>query len=130
VARVIVLDACVLAAFADPDHSHHRPARSIMARPEPFALSALTGAEVMVPNAHHQPQPGLWAALFADFGIRVIDLASADMAPLATLRAATRLRMPDAIVLYTAISCGASVATFDAALSRAAGSCQVGVIDR
>jgi len=117
---VIVLDARVLAALADPLHPHHARAKAIMARAEPFAFSALTGAEVMVPNPHHQPQPAYWTNLFAAFGVRVIPLTEADMPALAALRAAGALRMPDAVVLHTALTHSASIATFDAALTEAA----------
>ena len=128
---MIVLDACVLAAFVDPANLFHRHARSIMGMTEPFAISALTGAEVMVPSCHQPlPAPAFWPALFADFDIHIIDLTGADMARLAALRAASRLKMPDAIVLHTAMIASASIATFDAALRRAAFAHGVPVIDQ
>ena len=126
---MIVLDACVLAAFADPEHQHHQSARSIMARTDPFVISALTGAEVMVPNSNFKPRPEFWSALFAGFGVKVISLTKADMSELATLRASSRLKMPDAVVLHTAITSGAAIATFDLALTKAAATHTVAVVD-
>jgi len=101
-----------------------------MARTESFAVSALTGAEVMVPNPHHQPNPDYWTQVFAAFAIRVIPLTEADMSALAALRAATALKMPDAIVLHTAITHSATIATFDAALIKAAAARGVTTVDR
>jgi len=126
---MIVLDACVLAAFADPSHTHHANAKAIMARTEPFAMSALTGTEVMVPNPHQAPHTTYWADLFAAFGIRVISLTEADMSALAALRAASGVRMPDAVVLHTALTCSASLATFDTALAKVAATRGVAIVE-
>jgi predicted nucleic acid-binding protein len=126
---MIVLDACVLAAFADPENAHHDKASTIMARPGAFAMSALTGAEVMVPNVNHDTEPDYWSSLFAAFAIRVFPVAEADMSGLAALRASSRLKMPDVIVLHLAQTTGASIATFDAALAKAATVIGVPVLD-
>jgi predicted nucleic acid-binding protein len=115
---VIVLDACVLAAFADKSNTLHQRAVAIMAGTGTFVISALTGAEVMVPDSVEQPT--CWPEILAAFGIQVIDFTAADMSRLAITRRESRLKMPDAIVLDTARRLNASVATFDIQLLKAA----------
>ncbi|MDR2620640.1 MAG: PIN domain-containing protein [Propionibacteriaceae bacterium] len=115
---MIILDACVLAAFADANNTHHDAAISIMATIDQFAISALTGAEVMV---QEQPEAAaIWENILTGFGIRVIDLTAADKSPLAAIRRETRLKMPDAVVVYAAHANNATIATFDERLTKAA----------
>ncbi|MDR0433112.1 MAG: PIN domain-containing protein [Bifidobacteriaceae bacterium] len=115
---MIILDACVLIAFANPADRHHNAAVAVLDSPEPLAISALTGAEVMV----HPPTAAqsAWRQFFAELGITVLALGEADMAPLAETRRRTGLKMPDAIVLYLAKRESASLATFDTRLVQAA----------
>ncbi|MDR1152392.1 MAG: PIN domain-containing protein [Bifidobacteriaceae bacterium] len=115
---MIVLDACVLIAFADRDDEHHGAAAAILATPRALAVSALTGAEVMV---HPQAAAATaWRQVFHDLGVSVLPLVEADMAALADVRRRTRLTMPDAIVVYLAQREGAGLASFDPRLLRVA----------
>jgi predicted nucleic acid-binding protein len=116
---MIVLDASVLIAFADPDDAHHEAARQIMKSGDQLCVCALTGAEAMVSASPAQRQQ--WLALFASFSITVLPITAADMPGIAAMRAESRLRMPDALVLYAARQTEAKVASFDhTLLSRAA----------
>jgi predicted nucleic acid-binding protein len=115
---VIILDACVLIAFADPANEHHAAAAAILETSEALAISALTGAEVMAhPPAEAQTA---WRQLFCDFGMKVPPLAEPDMAALASVRRRAGVKMPDAIVLFLTEREGAAVASFDGRLLRAA----------
>jgi predicted nucleic acid-binding protein len=124
---VIILDACVLIAFADTADAHHAAATAILASSETLAVSSLTGAEVMV----HPPAEAeaAWLRVFGDFGIKIFPLAERDMPILADVRRRTRLKMPDAIVVFLARREGAAVASFDDRLLRAARSLGLPVFD-
>jgi predicted nucleic acid-binding protein len=115
---VIVLDACVLIASADRSDEHHNAAATILATPEALAISALTRAEVLVdpPRA----TTAAWQQVLHDLGVKVLPLAEADMVALAGVRRRTRLKMPDAIVVYLAQRERAGLASFDARLLEAA----------
>lgn len=121
-----MLDACVLIALTDATNAFHEPAKAIMATADTFAITALTGAEVMV-----HPMPG-WADLLRDLAIGVVPIEAADMAAIADTRRRSGLKMPDALVLWAASTRQASVATFDqhlAAKAREAGLVVVGYSD-
>lgn len=119
---MIVLDASVLIAHFDPADPHHERATRLLddMADEDVGASRVTLAEVLVGPAHagrlHRACSGLRE--LAVFGIPM----DAD-APtrLATLRAETRLKLPDCCVLLAAEDTGAAaVATFDAKLATAA----------
>lgn len=118
---MIVFDAGVLIAHLDPDDAFHAGATGFLEEHEEFefAANALTVAECLV-----RPQlSGRAASVLAAFDrivLRQIDLVAADALGIAEVRAATRLRMPAALVLYTAERIGAGLATTDQALARAA----------
>jgi rRNA-processing protein FCF1 len=56
----------------------------------------------------------------------VEDMRQRDAVPLARLREQTRLKLPDAAVLHTAMVAGCSIATTDVVLAQAAG--RVGIV--
>ena len=119
---MIVLDASVLIAhFESTDAHHERATRLLMdAVDEPLGTSPLTLAEVLVGPAR---TGHLATARTAIRELGIASIALADDAPerLATLRASTRLRLPDCCVLLAAKSAdGAEVATFDDRLAPAA----------
>lgn len=123
---MIILDACVLIALTDATNSCHAEARSIMSAADRFAITALTGAEVMV-----YPMPsavGTWADLFRDLGIEVVPITANDMAAIAALRRQSGLKMPDALVLWLASQRQACVATFDQRLAAKAGEYRLAVL--
>ncbi|MCL2788767.1 MAG: PIN domain-containing protein, partial [Micrococcales bacterium] len=97
---MIVLDACVLIAFADPANVFNADAARILTTAEPLVISALSGAEIMVhplPDQQHH-----WWEMLADFGIDVVPVTRDDMEALAAVRRESGLKMPDAIILWLA----------------------------
>lgn len=107
---MIVLDTCVLIAFADPAHAFHREAEDILARTDKYAISALTGAELMV---HPPVLDDRWPAFFQAMAIEVVPITATDMAAIAQTRRESGLKMPDAVVLWLATSHRAALASFD-----------------
>jgi len=120
---VIVIDASWIVALRDPDDDHHGRAVATAGEiaDEDAVLHPVTLAECLVAPARLGMLEEALAGLRASF-----DLADVDRdAPVrwARLRADTGLRLPDAIVLDTALHRRArAVATFDERLAaRAAG---------
>jgi predicted nucleic acid-binding protein len=120
-AGVIVLDASVLIAHFESTDAHHQRATQLLvdAADESLGASPLTLAEVLVGPARIGKLDTAQAALR---DLEVATIALADNAPvrLATLRAGTRLRLPDCCVLLAAETAEAQVATFDDRLASAA----------
>lgn len=120
-AGVIVADANVLIAAANPADAHHQRARAILLEHggTGVVLHSLTMAEVLVGPARAGQQEVAHAA-YVGAGVR--SSPATDPAPdaLALVRATTALKMPDACVLATAEHAGAPLATFDARLAREA----------
>jgi predicted nucleic acid-binding protein len=115
---VIVADASWIVALRDPLDTHHGEAAAIndVLADERALLHPVTFAECLVAPALLGMLDNAAAALRAAFGVIDIDLD----APLrwASLRAETGLRLPDVIVLDTALHYGAtSIATFDERLA-------------
>lgn len=118
---MIVADASWIIAQRDPHNIHHAAAVRIAQHTmdETIILHPLTLAECLVSPARSGQLEPAAAALRAAYQIADIDPG----APLrwARLRAETRLRLPDAIVLDTAVVNGATILiTFDLQLARAA----------
>lgn len=121
-ARVIVLDACVLIAHLASDDAHHERATRLLAglAGQPKMMSVLTRAEVLVAPAR---AGRLRAAedVLDQLYIGTSELPCDAAGRLAELRAHSGLRMPDCCVLLTAeINGPAELATFDERLARAA----------
>lgn len=118
---MIVLDASIVIALLDADDTHHARASALLDDhlTEPLAISALTLAEVLVRPAITGVADTIDAQVRA-LGVTVLPVDSEDALALARTRAETRLRMPDAVVVHTAESTGAALATADAGLARAA----------
>jgi len=76
-------------------------------------------AEVLVGPARADKLGTVQSALH-DLDVMTIPLADDAPTRLATLRASTRLRLPDCCVLLAAETAGAAVATFDERLARSA----------
>jgi len=123
---VIVLDSGVLIAFLNPADAHHERVVSFLVEhaDEQFSVAAMTMAECLV---HPIRADKLLVALesLMSLELDVEDMRERDAVPLARLRDDTRLKMPDAVVLHTAMAFAGSLATTDASLSIAAG--RVGV---
>ena len=118
---MIVLDSGVIIAYLNPADAHHERARNFLVEhaQESFSVAALTLAECLV---HPVRADKLHAALtsLTSLDLDVEDMRERDAILLARLREETRLRMPDAAVLHTALAFGGSVVTTDGALSSAA----------
>lgn len=128
---MIALDGSALIAYLDPADAHHvRISVTLddVAR-EPWVVSPLTLAEVMVQAASDDETLMEMSERIADLEPTVVDLEWLDSEPLARLRARTRLRMPDACVLRLAEQHGARIVTTDETLAARAREIGVGVVD-
>lgn len=115
---MIVGDTSWVVALRDPHDAHHAAAVAVdeAIGDEPMMLAVLTLTECLVAPAGLGRLPAAEAALRPSFDVEEID----ESAPRrwATRRAETGLRLPDAIVLETAVYHRArGVATFDARLA-------------
>ncbi len=119
---MIVLDASVLTAHLDStDALHDRAVALLMASgDEALAASALTLAEILVGPARTQRLDDATVAL-SRLEIATVPLDDAPPVRLATLRAATGLKLPDCCVLLAAERTNAEIATFDLRLAAVAG---------
>ncbi|MBV9847118.1 MAG: type II toxin-antitoxin system VapC family toxin [Kutzneria sp.] len=125
---MIVLDACVLIAHLDATDVHHERATRLLAESGDLRLhaSVLTLAETLVGpvrtgRGHHVQQA------LTRLGVTPLGLPADIAVELAAVRARTGLKMPDAVVLLTAETHHAALATFDDKLRRAASSRDVAV---
>jgi predicted nucleic acid-binding protein len=118
---VILLDAAILIAHLDPSDALHHRATGILEEYEEleFATTAITLAECLVRPAADDAAPQVVAAI-SRLGVLILDVTAADAVGIATVRAETGLRMPDAVALHAAELHGAVLATTDHALVRAA----------
>ena len=126
---MIVLDANVIIAFLEAtDPMHSAALRVLESSPrDGFVVNVLTMAEALVyPAKLHAHE--LAMGRLDRTGIAVLSLAADSALPLARLRASYGLRMPDAVVLHTAMTSKADLATFDGKLATAARNAGVRVI--
>ena len=108
---MIILDTCVLIAFSDSANPFHLDAQRILAATEQLAITAISGAELMV-----HPPPELvprWQAMLRAFAVEVIPITADDLESIARVRRESHLKMPDATVLWAAQTRAAAVASFD-----------------
>ena len=125
---MIVADASWVIALRDPEDPHHRAAASfnLSTIDEVVVLHPVTLAECLVGPATFGRIGDAAAVMRSSFTIAAVD---AD-APLrwAALRASTGLRLPDSIVLDTALVGGANtILTFDQRLGAEATSRSIAV---
>lgn len=120
-ARLITFDASVLIAHLDATDAHHDRATALLSSMlgESWGASLLTLAEVLVGPARAGTLEVATAAL-QQLEIAGVDLDEDAPVKLATLRAATGLKLPDCCVLLAAGKTGGAVATFDGRLAQAA----------
>jgi toxin FitB len=118
---VIVLDASVLIAHLDAADAHHEEARSLLEASggEALGASALTLAETFVSPARAGRLEEAESAV-RRLGVEELILGADAAGRLATLRAGTRLKMPDCCVLLAALDRQALLASFDSSLLAAA----------
>lgn len=124
---MIALDASLLIAYLSPDDPHHSASMDVLARPDRFVAHTITLAEALVRGARDDRLDAVSVA-HAALGIEELPRAEDEPRRLATLRVSTGLKLPDCCVLLAAEATGASVATFDARLARAAGALGIDVV--
>lgn len=127
---MIVAGARWLIALRDPEDVHHSSAIAIReeARELPVLLHPLTLAECLVAPARLGVLAAAEAAIRA--AVDVIEFDPESPVRVAAIRASHQLRLPDAIVLDTALQHRATaVATFDVRLAAAATSVGLTVLD-
>lgn len=117
----LVLDAGVLIGHLDADDPHHMTVEALLSRHLGMRLcaTALTVAECLVRPAF-EGGAALAERALNRLGLERVALDGADAGALATVRAETRLRMPEAAVVHTAERLDAAIATTDRTLARAA----------
>lgn len=118
---MIILDASVLIAYLDASDAHHKEAKEILASTGSQALGAsvITLAEVLVTPARQGRLEDAQAAI-ARLEVEEIAPTSGAAQRLASLRAATGLKMPDCCVLDAAGQAKGRVVTFGRPLAKAA----------
>jgi predicted nucleic acid-binding protein len=114
---VIVLDASVLIAHLEHSDAHHTSATELLlsVRDEPFGVSSITLAEVLVEPS----RKGLAADTVTavdQLGVTEFPLPPSAPELLAQLRAETALKLPDCCVLLTAEMVVGRVLTLDGRL--------------
>ncbi|MEY2954833.1 MAG: hypothetical protein RL530_434 [Actinomycetota bacterium] len=116
-ARVVVIDASVLIALYTSKDGHHSWALSqfTLVAGDQIAIPALTLAEVMVRPIAAGKMDFLKQNL-ESLRLDVVPMLPEDAEPLAHMRSETGLKMPDALVLLTAVSLGAELMSTDASL--------------
>ena len=118
---MIVLDASVLIAHLDAADAHHDKARDLLGKSgaEPLGSSAITLAETFGSPARAGRLEEAESAM-RQLGVEELAIGAEAAGRLATLRARTRLKMPDCCVLLAALDRGALLASFDSSLLAAA----------
>ena len=118
---MMVLDASVLIAHLDEDGRHHERARGWLLElaDQPLVASVFTIAEVLVSPAKAGDLDRATNALGV-LGVTGVPIGDGAPARLASLRAATGLKLPDCCVLLAAEQMHGAIATFDERLADAA----------
>lgn len=110
----LALDSGVVIALLDPNDAWHKAARSLLPRldREAVVLSAVAYAEVLVRPSAAGSANDIVRALAELVTVVPVDDVAGRLA--ASIRASDGLRMPDALVIASAITCGADeLATTD-----------------
>jgi predicted nucleic acid-binding protein len=115
------LDASALIALASDTDPNHSWALEIFRDTAAFGIqmTALTQAEVLV----HPARAGKlekFLKLIGALGLEITPIEESDSSQIAKIRAATSLKMPDAVVLSQAIKVAGSIATADKQLAKVA----------
>lgn len=117
-AATAVLDAGVVVALLDADDAHHEWSVRVLRAlgPGRLKIPVLTLAEAIVhPAMAGRGESALTAVRRLE--VDVIALTGADVLSLAQLRAASKLRMPEAVVLHAATHASTAIATTDRRLA-------------
>ena len=120
-ARVTVLDASALIALCSTEDDYHRWALDMFSitQGSDLLISALTYAEFLVgPKRQKKLQQVLDGT--SQLGLEITALDNLNAISLAEVRATSNLRLPDAVVLQTALEHSGAIATTDKRLASAA----------
>jgi predicted nucleic acid-binding protein len=124
----IVVDANVIIAAIEPGHVHHSRAADILAAASGgIFVHPLTMAEILVSGLRQGNAEELQQAL-ADAGIRAAPGDAVSPGEMAAARHRSGVRMPDAVVLATALALALPLATFDRLLVREALAAGVSIV--
>lgn len=118
---MIVFDAGVLIAYLTADDVFHDAARDFMEEYEEFefAASAFTVAETLV-RPIRSSDDGVARGTLESIGLRILGLEPHEAAELADIRVTSGLKMPDAVVVHSALRQAAQLVTTDRSVARAA----------
>ncbi len=117
-AGLIVADASALIAYLNPRDAHHADAVQGLIDVDQFVVHPVTLAEVLVHPARSGSESTVLNTLIS-IGMQESPMPI-DAVALARLRAESGLKMPDCLVLATAVWHGTDVLTFDDQLNSAA----------
>lgn len=126
---MIVCDANVLIGYLDEGDAHHEAIKDFLAEnfAEGFGASVLTLAEALVHPSKHDREQESEAAL-RRIGMRFLDLETSEARAVAKVRSVHEIRMPDAVVVHTAMVSGPKLATTDKTLARVAAGAGLSVL--
>lgn len=116
---MIVLDASVLIAHFAIRDAHSARALDLLDTEEGLSIHPITLAEVLTRPAR-DGRADLYRERIASMGIEQLSVPAGQPLTLAKLRAGTSLKLPDCCVLAAALETGATLATFDTTLAKAA----------
>jgi predicted nucleic acid-binding protein len=120
---MIVLDASVLIAYLTRDDAHRIVADELIAHAlrtnQGLLVNPVTVSEVLVAPTREGRFDAVWAEL-SNLGVVEVPFPLGAAKILARLRVDTGLKLPDCIVLLTAMDQKCTLATFDDRLRRAA----------
>ena len=115
-----VLDANVMIAALQSQDAHHaQVVEFLRTTTDDLCVPLLTLAESLVWQAR-QGRADAALSVIIGMGVRILPCDLTGALDLATVRAATDLRMPDCVVLASAQAIGAKLATTDQKLAREA----------
>ena len=114
----LILDSDALLAFMNIADIHHKSiVKRLLYGPDGFSISVVTYSEALV----HSFETGKHELMFERIDslvTEIFDVTPAIARTSAQLRAATKIKLPDALIAATAIEKGLTLLTFDEKLAR------------
>lgn len=120
-AGVVVLDANMLIALCRDSDAHHGWALDVfrITQGSDLVVSAMTYSEFLIRPKRENVLDRLLRNI-EQLGLEITPISVNNALSLTEVRAETNLRMPDAVVLQTAIEYGGAIATTDKQLAKVA----------
>ena len=116
----VVLDSSVLIALLSESDSHHDAAKKATTIKHQYSISAITLSEVLIAPFRHSPKVASATQQAITQSIEQIVAIDSTIASLgASIRANTKISLPDALISATASSLNAQLWTCDRALAKA-----------